>query len=226
MSGDRLEHPLRVEDVQAHFESIYDFRLVERAEAFVVSRETASRLGGTGRAEEELLVHEDGDALELALFLAPELLAALNPYSMTTLAPALRTYTGALDAYCQVAEGVSHFMYLARTAGEGRTVSLLELEAQAEVDKFASCLLHRWGAGDTRWAQTLQHRLFEDIHFSAQLSPAEKWRYEEANRLARGYCRRLTPFVSERRLDRLLTALRYSYRLGAEAKLQHWSHDS
>ena len=45
------------------------------------------------------------------------------------------------------------------------------------------------------------------------------WWY--ANRLARNYCARLLPHVAERRLDKLLSALRYSYRLGAEAKLRH-----
>jgi hypothetical protein len=43
-----------------------------------------------------------------------------------------------------VAEGVSHFVYLSSAMLE-RSVSLLELEAQAEVDKFAICGLLRWG---------------------------------------------------------------------------------
>ena len=46
-------------------------------------------------------------------------------------------------------------------------------------------------------------------------------RYEEANRLSAAYCQRLIRHVAERRMDRLLSELRYSYRLGAEAKLRY-----
>ena len=59
------------------------------------------------------------------------------------------------------------------------------------------------------------------MDYLSTLSPDERWRYEEANRLARNYCQQLIPYFLERRLDRLLVSLRYSYRLGAEAKLQH-----
>ena len=101
-------------------------------------------------------------------------------------------------------------------------MSLLELEAQAEVDKFAICLLHRWGEGVLAWAKELFRRLFERVSLPGRACPApERWRYEEANRLSRAFCARLLPHVAERRLDRLLSALRYSYRLGAEAKLHH-----
>jgi hypothetical protein len=126
-----------------------------------------------------------------------------------------------LGAFCQLTEGVSHFMYLARAAEEERHVSLLELEAQAEVDKFVSCLMHCWGEGVLEWASQLFHRLFERVSYREDLTPAERWRYEEANRLSRNYCERLLPHVRSRRMDRLLTALRHMYRLGAEAKLQH-----
>ncbi len=95
---------------------------------------------------------------------------------------------------------------------------------QAEVDKFAVCLLHRWGEGVKAWAQELMRRLFERISYLPRLSVQERWRYEEANRLSRNFCTRLMGHVAERRLDRLLSELRYAYRLGAEAKLRHFSY--
>jgi hypothetical protein len=204
--------------IQAHLEAIYGLSCEARAEAFVVEPEVARRLGSSGQVREELLIREEDGALELALYLDPALLARLRPYESAT---AEHLLEGELDGYCQVAEGVSHFVYLAEAAAKDRRVSLLELEAQAEVDKFAICLLHRWGEGALVWARELLHRLFEAISFHPHLSSAELWRYEEANRLARNYCSRLLPHVAERRLDKLLSALRYSYRLGAEAKLRH-----
>lgn len=204
--------------IQAHLEAIYGVECEARAEAFVVDGEVAKALGGTGRNREELLVHEADGELELALCFEPGLIERLSAYES---APAERLLEGELDGYCQLAEGVSHFMYLAQAARSERRVSLLELEAQAEVDKFAICLLHRWGEGVLAWARELMRRLFDAVSYLPQLSAEERWRYEEANRLSRNYCARLLPLVESRRLDRLLSALRYSYRLGAEAKLRH-----
>jgi hypothetical protein len=209
-----------IDRLQEHLEAIYGFTCEARAEAFVVDRESAVRLGATGRSEEELLVHEEGEDLEMALYLSPALLDRLKPYEA---GPVGHLLDGDLDGYCQVAEGVSHFLYVAHTATYGRTVSLLELEAQAEVDKFAVCLLHRWGEGVRAWAEELLRRLFERVSYRPRLSPQERWRYEEANRLSHHFCQRLMGHVAGRRLDRLLSDLRYAYRLGAEAKLRHFA---
>jgi hypothetical protein len=209
--------------VQAHLEAIYGFTCEARAEVFLVDAEAALLLGSTGRSEEELLVHEEDGELEVALYLAPALLRRLEPYAS---GPVHSLMEGELDGFCQLAEGVSHFMYLAHTATQERTVSLLELEAQAEVDKFALCLLHRWGAGVRGWAEELRWRLFDRVSYRPRLSEEERWRYQEANRLSRNFCSRLMGHVSSRRLERLLSDLRYAYRLGAEAKLRHFAQVS
>ncbi|MFL5356515.1 hypothetical protein [Archangium sp.] len=206
--------------VQAHLEAIYGITCAARAEGFVVDTEAAVLLGATGRADEELLVLEGDGELELALYLAPALLSRLRPYESGPVDSMLELE---LDGFCQLAEGVSHFVYVAHTAVHGRTVSLLELEAQAEVDKFALCLLHRWGEGVGAWAEELRGRLFDRVSYRERLSEAERWRYEEANRLSRNFCSRLMGHVAGRRLERLLSDLRYAYRLGAEAKLRHFA---
>ncbi len=207
--------------IQDHLEAIYGLTCAARAEAFVVDTEAAVQLGASGWTDEELLVSEGEGELELALYLAPSLLERLRPYEA---GPVGHLLDGDLDGYCQLAEGVSHFLYVAHTAAHGRALSLLELEAQAEVDKFAMCLLHRWGEGVKAWAEELLRRLFERVSYRPRLSAQERWRYEEANTLSRTFCLRLMEHVAERRLDRLLSALRYAYRLGAEAKLRHLAH--
>lgn len=169
----------------------------------LLDADQARALGGTMRAREELLVREEEGALEVGLFLAPELLAGPSD----------------LGAFCETAEGVSHFLYLHRAASLDRQVSLLELEAQAEVDKFAVCALAAWRADGS--APGLFRRLFDEATFRGALSHAEEWRYREASRLARTYCKRLLPMIAARRLEKLLGELRYAYRLGAEAKLDY-----
>lgn len=192
--------------IQQHLEAIYGIRCELRVTECLLDEQQARALGGTMRSREELLVREAQGELEVGLFLAPELLQ--KPAD--------------LGAFCEAAEGVSHFLYLHRAASLDRRVSLLELEAQAEVDKFAICALGAWAEdGEGTAARGLFRRLFDGLSLRALLTEQEAWRYREANRLARAYCKRLLPIITARRLDRLLTELRYAYRLGAEAKLDY-----
>ena len=201
--------------IQEQLEAIYGIRAEYRAKDFLIDSDAARKLGGTGRAREELLLSEDGQ--EVALYIEPSLLARV---SSTDPQGAM---TADMGDFCEVAEGVSHFLYVVHTVKQERTVSLLELEAQAEVDKFAVCTLLKWGLDVGRWAGTLVGRLFEQVQLRSNLSVAERWRYTEANRLAKSYCERLLPMVRSGRMDRLLSELRHGYRLGAEAKLQYFA---
>lgn len=198
--------------IQEQLEAIYGIRAEYRASDFLVDTEAARRLGGSGRAREELLVSEGAEGLELALYIEPSLLERV----------ARAGPDAEVGDFCEVAEGVSHFLYVTQAAQQARTVSLLELEAQAEVDKFAVCTLLRWGQHVGRWAGELVGRLFERVSLRPNLSEPERWRYLEANRLAKTYAERLLPLVRSQKLDRLLAELRHGYRLGAEAKLQYF----
>ena len=200
--------------------------------------EQALELGGTGRAPEELLVLETEEGMDVALYLAPQLLEQLEAFAAR---PAEALQGASLGSFCTLIEGVSHFIYLSRSLELERKVSLLELEAQAEVDKFATCVALSWPAWDSssatttaapaprgreweQWTSTFFRRLFDDASYRADLQPHERWRYEEANRLSRNYCEGLMQHVRNLRRDRFLAELRYSYRLGADAKLRHMSH--
>jgi hypothetical protein len=208
------ELPL-VEEVQDQLEAIYDIQC-PRAAQFLLHPDTAPLLRAP-QVEEELWIHEADGALDIGLYLGPQLRAWVGHRSLREagwLEPSL-------DAYCRVAEGVSHFLYFVRTASLGRRLSLLEMEAQGEVDKFASLLLHRWPSMTGPAARALHAQLFDAVSYHTHLEPAERWRYREANRLGRAFSSRLLVHCAARRLDRLLEALRYAYRLGAEAKLQH-----
>jgi hypothetical protein len=200
--------------IQDELETIYGIRCAYRAKDFLVDAETARELGGSLRSREELLVSETSEGFELALYIEPELLARVSSCS---------PLEGDLGDFCEVAEGVSHFLYLEQSAQLERRVSLLELEAQAEVDKFALCTLLRWRKNVGSWGTTLVGRLFERIQFRDGLSVAERWRYFEANRLAKLFCSRLLPMVRKQQREEFLSALRYSYRLGSEAKLRYFS---
>ena len=195
--------------MQDHLEAIYAVRCSHRARGFLVDRRQAEALGADRSGAEALFVHEADGGLELGLYFAEDVL--------------LEAPSGALGPFCQLAEGVSHFVYLTRSAELARPVTLLELEAQAEVDKFVLLLLRAWTQGQGLWAQALHRLLFDEVRLRPGLSVAEERRYREANRLGRAFCARLLPLCAARRLEALLTVVRYAYRLGATAKLAHFA---
>jgi len=203
--------------IQEQLEAIYGIRSEARVDDFLVDEQAAEALGWTGRSQEELLVREEDGELEIALFLDRTLLERFRHCDEPGADVPLDEH---LDGYCQIAEGVSHFLYLTHMASTERSVSLLELETQAEIDKFASCALQKWDAGPG-WAESLLARLFDRVSFLPTLTPPERWRYEEANRLSRNFCQGLLRHVKSRQMDRFLTELRYAYRLGAQAKIRH-----
>src|SRR5438445_104984 len=72
---------------------------------------------------EVLLVREDDDQLELALVL-PKKIASSTWQTLS------------LDERCQLVEGASHFLMVCERARRERSTTHLELELQAEVDKW------------------------------------------------------------------------------------------
>lgn len=109
-----------------------------------------------------------------------------------------------------VLEGLSHLAYIAEAARCEQPVSGLELETQAEVDKLALCLLHRWPRARDDF-ESLVDRLY--YRFSLIPSDADlRARYATANRLAVAFARRLWPHVAARKLTGFRRELRRFWR--------------
>lgn len=197
---------------------IYDADVGLDVRDFIVTeRSRATKLAGQPPpASESLLVRETPGGLELALYLDASVLGRLtgkDPFA------ALELHD--LEDLCTALEGISHFQYLVWCAQRGRSVSLLEMETQAEVDKFAATffLLSRQLG---RVPADLHARLFERIRFVEALPAAIRARYETANRLAARFCRRLQRRFLERRgfrPDLALKELRAFWRLPHAPKL-------
>jgi hypothetical protein len=206
--------------LQRELEAIYGVS-APRVEQFLVGSEVARAAGHAPRAPEELLVLEEEDGLALGLYLAPAVVAGAADADPHDPRPRL-TARGALRSVACAAEGVSHFVYLATRAAAGGCVSLLELEVQAEVDKFALLLLHLWRRGLRRMSPALRRRLFERVRYHGWLDAEERARYEEANRLGGGYARWLEGrFIEDADIDGLLRELRRTYRRGGGEKLAY-----
>ncbi len=213
-----------LDEMQRALEAIYGVRAPARVGDFIATKETLEALGApASAASEELVVVESEAGLELALYLSPEVLDRLPGAGEIAVGP--RAFLdGLLPAFATAAEGVSHFVYLTLQALRERAVSLLELEVQAEVDKFAIALLHLWKQGERRRSSELRARLFDRVGYRADLRSDERDRYRHANRLGRCYAAFLEArFVLAGALERLLSELRFAYRLSGAEKLAYFA---
>ena len=120
-----------------------------------------------GPSRESLLVRAEGDAVELALYLPGD----------------GSDGAGARDAYVQLIEGVSHFVYLAERARVDLPATELELELQAEVDKFV-LLAFDEGELDRTRARAVHRSLYENVAFLHGADSEPGRRYRLANELA------------------------------------------
>jgi hypothetical protein len=125
-----------------------------------------------------------------------------------------------MDTFCQVIEGVSHFLYVAERARRELPTTELELELQAEIDKY---LLLVWQNRefDPATSRAVHARLFEDVRFCHAPGTLEGDRYRLANDLAARFVRRLdTAYAAKGRFGDLREALARFYRMGQAEKIQ------
>jgi hypothetical protein len=198
--------------------NIYDFLVTDRAHLPPAAR--------GGAVEEELLVAQsaDGSEVALSLYLDPQLLRRLAQAD-----PLRSLHTGNVADCLTALEGVSHFLYLVWNAGHDRPVSVLELEMQAEVDKFIAShlLLRRQSPG--RFPLELRRVLFERSRPDPRLDAARAGLYREASHYAERFCRRLEQSLVRQRTARqeagadwqVLAELRRFYRLSHARKRAH-----
>lgn len=203
----------RLYDVEVQYD-VADFLVTDRGALGTVAPHNDAR-----RLDEVLLLAESADGACVSLYLDPALLHRLER------ADPLGSLTeGNLADYCTALEGVSHFVYTAWRLERDAPVSLLELETQAEVDKYAATVFLVADQQGGAYPSQVHPRLFDRVSFDARLEPEQYARYRTAHRCAANYCRRLERrFVQrgEARIEALVRELRKFYRLGSAAKLCH-----
>jgi hypothetical protein len=194
---------------------VYDFLVTDRKHLPAAVR--------SGPTDEELIVAqpEEGTSGDLAmsLYLDPQLLERLRRAD-----PMERLHEGNVADYWTALEGVSHFLYVAWNAGHDKAVSLLELEMQAEVDKYvASYWLMRRQWPD-RFPDELLRLLFERTRIDSRLAAGREDMYREASRYAQKFCRRLEQSLRGARgrsQAEIMAELRRFYRLTNARKVAH-----
>lgn len=207
--------------LQRRLERIYEIRLDYRVGDFVITDpELLAQLegaAGTRSAPEKLLVRQQDDALDVTLYLDAEVVDRL-----TGTAPDASPHPASLADYCTALEGVSHFLYLLWHAGHGRWITQLELEMQAEVDKY---ITSAWALRrhDQHLPAQLHHWLFTSADYASDLSRSELERYRDASHYAGSYCQQLAErYLRPQQMpgDAMLKELRRFYRLPLSQKIR------
>lgn len=215
--------------LQRQLERIYEVEIPHCVEDFLVtdprllselhgsdnSNGLANGLADRAEIDEQLLVVQDGDSVDIALYVDSEIVERLSRDD-----PRSRLHDGNLSDFCTAMEGVSHFLYLTWNAGHERGVSLMELEMQAEIDKYVSTafLFGRQDSG--RVPSNLYRWLFENPEFDPSLDRTSLERYRDANYYASKYCARLEErYLRRNGRNGMVNDLRRLYRLTNHAKI-------
>lgn len=165
--------------MQAWLEDLYRLAPLAPVDAFLVEGRAVNG------ATETLLLRETAGELELGLCLDPAVLARLDARGGLA---AFAVHP--LEEFWSVLEGVSHFVCLGWHAERERAISALDLEIQAEIDKFVTAWEFARQGGLGNLAAPLYRELFErwqPLCMDAVLAE----RYQRASALAARYCRYL-----------------------------------
>ncbi len=212
--------------LQAALADIYDLPATpDVVDYLLTDRGALAGIDAARDCDEQLLVAEEGDTVSLALYIDATVLERLSRHD-----PMAALTTENLGDYLTVAEGVSHFVYVAWNAGHDKPVTLLELELQAEVDKYVLgvWLLRAQGAG--RFPRELHRALFERTRVDPRAAGARAGLYRTASEYAARFCRRLGARLEYSRrvtspaagtMREWLAEVRRFYRWGNARKMAH-----
>jgi hypothetical protein len=199
--------------LQKGLERMYRIDTEVSVDDFVIDDRARRQLGVARAPREQLLVTEEAGEVSLGLFVDERALSNLAEND-----PADRLDDTNLGDFLLAVEGVSHFVYLTWRARHDHRVSALELELQAEVDKYVTCLL----CGRIDRSAELRRRLFEEFSFEPDIDDEERARYLTANSNAQRYSASLERrYVTAGRIAEMLGELRRFYRLPLDGKLDH-----
>jgi hypothetical protein len=165
-----------VHQIQKSLETLNGFSNPHSVEDFIIASDKKNAL----------IVHEQNEEADIAVCLQKKILDKLSQTKLP------RDFQLELFPDLSIViEELSHFNTYCLKAMHLQEVSELELEVQAEVDKFGLAL----GWLEQRNEQELREKvydiLFKEIHLGDWVENAEADRYQEAHLIAKNFCRKI-----------------------------------
>jgi len=206
--------------LQRLLETIYDAPSGHDVRDYLVTeRKHLPRERRALAADEELVLVEQERCNYVMLYLDSTVLERLRERDP------LRALDGAnIGDFWVALEGVSHFSCLMWNAGHARGLSLLDLELQAEVDKYIVAFWLLRAQYPRHMPRELHHVLFARTHVDPKLPPARQQLYAAATSYAARFCRALQSSLFSSRVAQrrgAIAALRRFYRLTSSGKLKY-----
>ena len=173
-----------VEETYQLLMALYNFDPKLKISDYLIDEQksiAATKINHAGLQDEVFYIQQNGSEFDLGLYLNPDFIEILD----NTKHPQRH-----VNKFSCVVEGISHFLTFCHRAQNGKSISALELELQAEVDKFL--LLHLYALKNEHEASPeFFDWQFDDVFYVENLSEELKDRYRSANQLAAHFCNRL-----------------------------------
>jgi hypothetical protein len=200
-------------DVQRRLEALYALEPEAPVTDYLIPPAEVAHLPGGGS---RTLVSQEGDVVRVGVVLDDATGAHIERAD-----PREHLDQANLGSFSTLTEEVSHFLYVLYRARSERTLTQLELELQAEVDKYLIALFFLGLQNEGAVPNGLRRLLFDSYRLVEGLSPESAARYHEASRLARRYCGWLEArFLRGGRRGDLAREARRFWRLGQREKLE------
>ena len=201
-------------------QGIYELNIAHNVNDYLITNRCLANTLDNGNSnpnlKEKLLLRQDNGELSLSLYLHTDVVERMLEDD-----PLQHLHKGNLEEFCLALEGVSHFLYLIWNASFDRSVTLLEMELQAEIDKFVMLALCLEKQNKQIAPGQLRQVLFETVSFHKELKESERQRYRDASFFAEKYCWQLeSNFLNNQGRQQLLQELRQFYRLTQADKLR------
>lgn len=208
------------EKIESHLLCVYSLEQDLRVSDFLISDEELLDLVphcDLQNAPKEMFLVKakpEEDTMEIALFLNEDLKSNLHKID-----PLENLCAENISDFCALIEGVSHFVYYVQKANQNQNVSQLELELQAEVDKYV--LLSLFLKSESREHHRVLDMLFENYFLHQNLTDEQKHRYQTASDLARKYCFQLSQNLANMDYGTFISDARAFYSLTQAEKIQY-----
>lgn len=192
-------------EIQRRLERLYSIQEFPPIEHFLIGTDEFKERYPHLRPAPQVLLQERKGELCLAVHLGDDQVQKIHEGGWSNMH---------LQDFASSIEEISHFVYLAFSASEEKEISLLDIEVQAEIDKYLMAMEYfPEEAG-------LFSRLFESIGYADGLKHDERERYEEANRLGAKLAKWIEKNHEEGRLSiDTLRFLRSFYRMASPKRL-------
>ncbi len=207
-----------VDELQSNLQLLYEIETSHLVSSFITTNVhlKAALLASEGASKETVFFREEDGYLDIAVFIDDDVIRQLNS-DVSSGDPLAYD----INNYCYVLEGISHFLYLIHNGSYDRCFNLMEMELQAEVDKFIMLQSMVDIEGGGRDKREIHNMVFDNIHFRAGLSQEETGRYKDANFLAGKYCQSLLrDYIDNKNHNDLKRQLRRFYRLSLQEKIR------